>query len=407
MINRLIGSNFGWSVNFLILIGIIVTTILIILFIAAFFIEASRDKDVLKYFDRDFLNKAASYNKTNLFISVAEKILTWIFISGIIYIFWKNFYVSSRIPIILSAALFVLFSITLFIILLPLQYYREFVIDHRFALSTQTLSAWFTDAVKDGIIYIILNTVGLTSIYTLMVYLPEYWWIAASVIFILFIVVANFIFPVIIDPLFYKFSILEDKELEEEITKITQKAGISIGSILIADASKKTNSVNAYFTGIGKTKRIVIYDNLLNKYSKKEVLSVIAHEVGHWKHKHIFKNITIGVAGIVTLFFILHALKTGLQLEASVKLVITLFMMFSLLTYIAIPVQNFISRYFEKQADKIAAELTGDSQTQMDMLEKLARSNLANVKPGNLLKFLIYSHPPIMERINYIHHDPD
>ncbi|MCE5329768.1 M48 family metallopeptidase [bacterium] len=400
-------GNFGWSINFLILIGIIVLVMLIILFIAALFIGSSKSKDVLKYFDGDFLDKAAAYNKIILIISVAEKLLTWIFMAGIIYIFWRNFYVSNRIPIILSAALFVLFGMILFLILLPLQYYREFVIDHRFALSTQTLSAWFADAVKDGIIYIIISTLGLTSIYALMVYFPEHWWIAAVVIFILFIIAANFIFPVIIDPLFYKFSTLEDEELEKEIMKITQKAGVSIGSILVADASKKTNGVNAYFTGIGKTKRIVIYDNLLNKYSKKEVLSVIAHEVGHWRYRHIFKNITMGAAGIIILFFILYVLKSGLQLQASVRLVITLFIVFSLITYIAIPVQNFISRYFEKQADKIAVELTGDSQTQIDMLEKLARSNLAYVKPGNLLKFLIYTHPPIMERINYIYHNFD
>ena len=111
--------------------------------------------------------------------------------------------------------------------------------------------------------------------------------------FIIFIIFANFIFPILIDPLFYKFKPLEDEELKKEILVITDKAGISVGSILVADASKKTNKVNAYFTGIGKSKRIVIYDNLLEKYSKDEVLSVIAHEVGHWKYMHILKNILI------------------------------------------------------------------------------------------------------------------
>jgi len=302
----------------------------------------------------------------------------------------------------LAAALFALFSIILFLIILPLQYYREFVIDHRFALSNQTLPSWFIDILKDRAISLIINTLGLSTIYTLIIYLPKHWWIAAAAIFILFIIIASFISPVIIDPLFYKFSILEDKQLTNEIINVTEKAGVSIGSILVADASKKTNRVNAYFTGVGKTKRIVIYDNLLNQYTKKEVLSVIAHEVGHWKYKHIVKNIAMGAAGIIILFFIMYSLKSGLQLGTSVKLVLILFILFGLISYITMPLQNFVSRYFEGQADKTAVELTADPQTQVFMLEKLARSNLANVKPNNIVKYLIYSHPPIMERINSI-----
>ncbi|MCG2789152.1 MAG: M48 family metallopeptidase [Actinomycetia bacterium] len=401
MVKKLMG-NFGWAINFSILIGILALIMLIILFIAALFTRTPESKDVLKYFDSTFLIKATNYNKTVLLISIAERFLTWAFMAGIIYIFWKNFYINNRIPLILAAALFALFSIILFLIILPLQYYREFVIDHRFALSNQTLPSWFIDILKDRAISLIINTLGLSIIYALIIYLPKHWWIAAAAIFILFIIIASFISPVIIDPLFYKFSILEDKQLTNEIINVTEKAGVSIGSILVADASKKTNRVNAYFTGVGKTKRIVIYDNLLNQYTKKEVLSVIAHEVGHWKYKHIVKNIAMGAAGIIILFFIMYSLKSGLQLGASVKLVLILFILFGLISYITMPLQNFVSRYFEGQADNIAVELTADPQTQVFMLEKLARSNLANVKPNNIVKYLIYSHPPIMERIKSI-----
>ena len=153
---------------------------------------------------------------------------------------------------------------------------------------------------------------------------------------------------------------------------------------------------------MGKTKRIVIYDNLLNQYTKKEVLSVIAHEVGHWKYKHVIKNMAMEAAGIIILFFILYLLKSGLQLGASVKLVLILFILFSLISYITMPLQNFVSRYFEGQADRTAVELTEDPLTQVSMLEKLARSNLADVDPNNIVKYFIYSHPPIMERIKNI-----
>src|SRR4030042_5847735 len=401
MVKKLMGNS-GWAINFSILIGILALIMLVILFIAALFTRTPESKDVLKYFDSTFLIKATNYNKTVLLLSIAERFLTWAFMAGIIYIFWKNFYINNRIPVILAAALFALFSIILFLVILPLQYYREFVVDHRFALSNQALPAWFVDVLKDRAISLIINTLGLSTIYALIIYLPKLWWIAAAAIFILFIIIASFISPVIIDPLFYKFSVLKDKQLTNEIIKITQKAGISIGSILVADTSKKTNRVNAYFTGVGKTKRIVIYDNLLNQYTKKEVLSVIAHEVGHWKYKHIIKNIAMGAAGIIILFYILNLLKSGLQFNSSVKLVLILFILFGLMSYITMPLQNFVSRYFERQADKTSVELTEDPQTQVFMLEKLARSNLANVKPNNILKYFIYSHPPIMERINSI-----
>ncbi|MCL5071877.1 MAG: M48 family metalloprotease, partial [Actinobacteria bacterium] len=297
-------GNFGWAINFSILIGILALIMFIILFIAALFIRTPESKDVLKYFDSTFLVKATNYNKTVLLISIAERFLTWIFMAGIIYIFWKNSYTSNRVPIISASALFALFIMILFLIVLPLQYYREFVLSHRFGLSNQTLSSWFIDILKERGLSLIINTVGLSTVYALIIYLPKHWWIAAASLFILFAIISSFISPVVIDPLFYKFSVLEDKQLTNEIIKITEKAGVNIGSILIADASKKTKKINAYFTGIGKTERIVIYDNLLNQYTKKEVLSIIAHEVGHWKNKHMIKNLVMEAAGIIILFFI-------------------------------------------------------------------------------------------------------
>ncbi|MDD3521087.1 MAG: M48 family metallopeptidase [Actinomycetota bacterium] len=395
-------SSFGWPVNFLIIIGAVVLAMLIILFICALFIKSSESKDVLSYFDSDFLKKASDYNRTVLLVSVLERFMTWAFMGLLLFLLWNNVYMSTRVHVMLAALIFFLFTLALFLFLLPLQYYQEFAISHRFGLSNQTLSAWFVEAIKEGVLYMIISTIGLTAIYAVMIHSPKYWWIIAIAVFIVFIVFANFIFPILIDPLFYKFEPLKDAELEKEILLLAESAKISVGSILVADASRKTNKVNAYFTGIGKSKRIVIYDNLLNKYSKKEVLSVIAHEMGHWKYMHIAKNIAIGIAGMVILFFIMFILKGGLNMAVSARLVLILFIAFSLIAYMTNPLSNMISRHFEVQADMKAAELTGDSGTQIEMLQKLARSNLSYVSPSGVLKFLIYTHPPIMDRINYV-----
>ncbi|MCL4385200.1 MAG: M48 family metallopeptidase [Cyanobacteria bacterium] len=392
-------ENFGWAFNFYVIISILTIFMLLSIIGAVLFSKTSESKDALKYFNEAFLIKAAAYNKMTLLISIAERFIIWAFMAGMIYTFWRNFYFNNRIPIILALVLFVIFYISLTLIILPLQYYSGFVINHKFALSNQTLSSWFADTFKDKAISLIINSSALTIGYSLAVHIPRQWWIAAAAIFILFIIFANFISPIVIDPLFYKFSILEDKELKDNIMRIAEKAGFTVGDILVADASKRTNMVNAYFTGLGKTKRIVIYDNLLNKYSKKEVLSVIAHEIGHWKFKHIFKSIILYSAGTIILFFIFYQVKNKFSPVINIKLVLIIFILFSMINYITVPLQNLVSRYFESQADKYAIELTGDPATQVSLFEKLAISNLAEADPNTVLKYLIYSHPPIIERI--------
>ena len=361
--------------------------------------KTPENKEVLKYFDQNFLNKATNYNKSILLNSVFQKFTTWLFLGLIIFLIWENNYFSNKISIIAALIIFFIFSIILILINLPFQYYQEFIIEHKFALSNQTFSAWIIDTLKDSSLSIIINTISLTSIYAIILYIPKYWWFAAAAVFILFIIIANFIFPILIDPLFYKFTPLKDNQLKQEILKITTTAGIDVKAILVADASKKTNKVNAYITGIGKTKRIVIYDNLLNNYSKKEVLSVIAHEVGHWKYKHILINIFIQAIAIILLFLILFLMQLNLNIGVSAKLIILFFIFTILISFIVSPLQNSISRYFEKQADITSLALTKDPDTQILMFEKLAKSNLSDVNPNKIIKYIIYTHPPILERI--------
>ncbi len=180
---------------------------------------------------------------------------------------------------------------------------------------------------------------------------------------------------------------------------MTEKAGIEIDRVLVADASNKTTRINAYFTGIGSTKRIVIYDNLLKNHSEDETLSVISHEIGHWKYRHILWSILFGSAGVILISYFLSIFLSTAGLGNSVRLVIVLFILFSLISYLSMPLQNLISRQFEKQADSTAIELTGDKESQIEIFQNIAVTNLSNVSPGSLLKNIIYSHPPIMERL--------
>ncbi len=396
---RKIMIDYNWTAIVLLIIAVLCISMLAVLFIAALRMKAFADPGTLKYFDSAFLATAAEYNRTALLLSVSERFLSWAFMIAALIVVWKLPLADGRVSILTAVAVFAVFNLILYLVLLPLQYYRGFVIDHQFGISNQGLSAWFLDVLKERGLSLVINTAILTVIYILIVRLPGSWWIAASAIFVVFMILAILVFPVLIDPLFYKFTPLEDNGLKKEIEKITEKAGIKVDNFLVADASRKTNRVNAYFTGIGNTKRIVIYDNLLNKHSREEILSVIAHEVGHWKHKHILISTALGCILVFIIMFILKLFQTGFNIGSGIRLVLLLFIIYSFLSYLSMPLENYISRRFEKAADRSVIELTQNPQAQVDIFKKLAISNLSNVSPSPILKYIIYSHPPILERI--------
>ncbi len=163
---HLFGS--GWAINVSIAIAVLSIIMLIILLVAAMQIKPPQDDAANKYFERSFLEISAQYNRTVLLLSIAERFLTWIFFGAVLLIFWRSSLFINRIPIFTAVAIFAVFNIVLFLILLPLQYYRGFIIDHNFGLSNQTLSAWFLDILKDRAISLVINTAALTLIYILL-----------------------------------------------------------------------------------------------------------------------------------------------------------------------------------------------------------------------------------------------
>jgi len=354
--------------------------------------------NVRQYFDDDLLLKASNYNRVSLNISIASRFLSWSIMSGIIIVFFKYFK-STRINILLAFSFIVLFYILIQLILLPLAYYRGYIIEHRFGLSNQTLAMWFSDYLKENGISILISSLGMTGIYALMVYIPKYWWIISSAVLAIFIVAITYLYPILIDPLFYKFEKLKDTNFQEQIINIAGKAGIEVKEVLVADASRKTNKANAYFTGIGGSKRIVVFDNLINNFSRKETLSVIAHEIGHWYNWHIFKSIIIGIISGTAGLFLINAVFTYSNMVGDFKSILIIILLISIISFLSLPLQNAVSRTFERQADNFAMKATENPDAQIQLMLKLAESNLSNVSPHWYIKYFLYSHPPIMERI--------
>lgn len=363
------------------------------------FLKPSYGHEALRYFDQDFLGQAAAYQRTTVLVFAARQVLIWgalLVLAAIIRMYYPA---RSQLPLLPTAGYLALIIFALSLLTFPLDYYRGFILEHRFGLSVQSFSAWMTDYVKGFSLSFALTVLALLGLYLLMVRCPGRWWPLAGVFVIFFLILSVYLYPLLIDPLFYRFKTLENEELRASILKMADEAGIEVEEVLIADASRKTTRVNAYFTGMGQTKRIVIFDNLLNEFSNEETLAVIAHEMGHWKHSHILKGIALGAAGMFLGFFLLQKLLNGAESMASIRTLILAMLFFSLFSFVSLPIQNALSRSFERQADVEAIHLTGDPDTVVTLEQKLARANLAEVNPHPFVKFVLYTHPPVLERI--------
>jgi STE24 endopeptidase len=307
-----------------------------------------------------------------------------------------------------AVAIYVALLVLIFELLtLPLGYYAGFVREHAFGLSTQTRAGWFLDRAKGALLTLAL-AVPLGSLLALLWRrYPGRWvlpaWGLAGVAMILLVALA----PVVIDPIFNVIRPLRDPHIAERVIALAGKAGIPVDQVYEMDASRRTRKGNAYVTGLGHTKRIVLYDTLLMGSSPDEVELVVAHEIGHWKRAHIWKGIGLSLLGMgIALWCGARVLdwairRGGFHLAGPADVAgIPLFLLaIFVLSLASLPIQNAISRTFERQADRTSLELTGNPAAFIRSEVQLARSNLADLTPPRLVVWLLYTHPPVAERI--------
>jgi STE24 endopeptidase len=310
-------------------------------------------------------------------------------------------------PAVAAAAYIALLALAFEIITLPLGYYAGFVREHAFGLSTQTAGAWLVDRVKGAAISLAL-AVPLGSLLALLWRrYPGRWvmpaWVLGGLAAVLLVALA----PVVIDPLFNTIRPLQDSALRQRVLALADRAGLAVEQVYEADASRRTKKGNAYFTGLGATKRIVLYDNLVARSDPAAVELVLAHEMGHWKHAHIWKGIGLALAGLAVLLWCgARVLAWATERRAFhlagpadvAGLPLFLLVLF-VLNLVGLPVQNAVSRHFEREADWTSLELTGDSAAFVRSEIDLARSNLADLNPPRPVVWLLYTHPPVAERI--------
>jgi STE24 endopeptidase len=376
-----------------------IVLVMLTLLIIGVFLKKQYSAEAQAYFDSDFLTIAQSYQRVSILLFVVRQIVTFVSMALLFMLVLQIFSNPYR-PSVLTALIVILaFFVALIIITFIFSFYRGFIVEHRFGLSNHTVGSWLSDYLKSQVISLLINMGAFTGLYALIKYMPRYWWLISWAAIVVFIIIGTYVSPVLIDPLFYKFKPLHDHVLKGKVLELADDAEIKVRDVLVADASTKTKKANAYFTGVGATKRIVLYDNLIKDFSHEQTLAVVAHEMAHWKYAHIVKAIAIALGFSFAAMLFLGYIIKGLDIH-DIRGVFLVIILFHLLSFAILPAQNAISRRFEVQADKKAQILTADYKTQVDLSVDLSRSNLAMVEPHKIIRTILYSHPSSMERIN-------
>jgi STE24 endopeptidase len=365
--------------------------------------------------DESILCKIHAYTIENSSFSFIKSLygnaLVLIFLfGGLLNIY--NAWISSLNLSFISSGLvfFLLLSYVSTFLSIPFSLYDTFKIENKYGFNAMTVRLWIIDFLKSLILTTVLIAIVLTVGLWFIQSSPDNWWIWIWIFYLIFSLFIMYISPYVIEPLFNKFIPIEDESLAQNIRELLQRVGIKVSRVFKMDASRRSRHTNAYFTGFGKVKRIILYDTLLEKMNTDEVLAVVSHEAGHWKKKHVLKLIIVSeIASLITIYISFRILQTDLltnlfQIEPDTFFakIIILGFIGSIISFPFIPLGNYISRRFEREADRFSCKLMGNKESISTALIKLSKDNLSNLHPHPLFAAFYYSHPPIVERIESI-----
>ena len=360
--------------------------------------------------DSSKYEEAANYSIEKEKLAIASS-----FYDFILFIFWIGFglsYLDSLVQIEsfwLKAVVFVdAFIIINWILTLPFELYSTFNLNKKYGFSNMTPALFIKDTIKTGILFLVFGSIVIAGI-SFIINTFSSWWIWGFAFIFAVIILINMLYPVIRDKMFDKFEKLKDKELEEKIENLLNEVGFKSSGVFSVDASKRDNRLNAYFGGLGATKRVVLFDTLIEKLTHNELLAVLGHELGHFKNGDILKN--IGIMGVVMfLFFAIFGnlpeeLFLGLKLNNEPYAIIAVFMIFSpILSFFLMPLISMISRHNEYAADEFGSNLS-TKEDLVNALLKLANENKSFPLSHPMYIFFYYSHPPLVERFKELGYD--
>ena len=362
--------------------------------------------------DEETFEKASEYTLAKSRFSIFSSFFYSVFLLAIIlsgFLGWLESVVSSFgfststngiIYIFTVSIIFTLFS-------MPFSIYSQFVIEEKYGFNKMTPKLFLIDLIKSLIISAVLMVPILYLLFWFMSSTGSLWWIYAFIAFSIFQLLLIIIYPNVIAPIFNKFTPMEEGTLKKSIFELAGKLKFYVKNIFVMDGSKRSSHSNAYFTGLGKSKRIVLFDTLINNMDKEELIGVLAHEIGHEKKKHVIKNLTFSLISILAGFWIMslilyykpfyHAFNfNSYSFHAAI---ILLMFCAGPFTFFLKPLLAVLSRKYEYEADQFAVNAVNSVSGLKSALINLSRKNLSNITPDPLYSFYHYSHPTLFERI--------
>ncbi|MCB9210286.1 MAG: M48 family metallopeptidase [Ignavibacteriales bacterium] len=353
------------------------------------------------------------YNNIKLGIGITKTVVTFIIIllfvslgySQQLYNILQN-YSESQYLILLFYV--IVFGFAMSVIFFPVNFYTDFILEHKYKLSNQTFFAWIWEGLKGTLVGGVIGLPILLLFYYVLESYGNLWWLPFAILMFIISVILSKIVPIIILPLFYKVTPIEDEDLKQRIYKLSENVKLKIENIFQFDMSKNTKKANAAFTGLGKTKKILLGDTLLTEFNNDEIETVIAHELGHYKHKHIIINIAISTVTSFLTFYLLSVLYSnslnwfGFSSITEIAALPILSLWGMILGLVQTPLTNILSRKHEYQADEYAVKSTNKKDVFVSTLTKLTEKNLGDENPHPFVEWFFYSHPSIKNRVAHI-----
>jgi STE24 endopeptidase len=362
--------------------------------------------------DADLLKRSLDYSVAKTRLAACQTLATTTLLTVFLFGPWVACYdrwIESLSGSFIAGG--VLFSLILMLfgqlLALPFDLVRNFIIEARYGFNRMSPGLWLGDGIKSLAISLILAGLLTAGSLWLIQASPGLWWFWIWLFFIVFTLIVMVLSPRFIEPLFHRFSPLDRPQLESRIKELGGRAGIRTGRIFQVDASRRSGHANAYFSGFGRQKRIVLFDTLLQQMTEEEILAVLAHEMGHWRHRHMPKRL---FAGALVCLAACHAaylllswkglpLMIGYAGASFPARVLVLFLLYGIAGFFLSPLGNGLARRQEWQADRYAADLTREPETLAEALIKLGKNNLSNLCPHPWYAWFHYAHPPLGRRV--------
>ena len=405
----------------------IVATIILLTLVADLILNTTADILNLKVLQRDVpaefndIYDGDSYKKSQDYLQVNTRFgwVVSIFSLIIVLVFWfgEGFNMLDQWvrslgwgPVATGLIYIGILAFVKALLAIPFSIYGTFVIEERFGFNKTTWATFLIDMLKGAILALVIGVPLLAGVLAFFEYAGAYAWVYCWVAVTLFMLVVQFIAPTWILPLFNKYVPLEEGDLRSGIMAYARSIQFPLQNLFVMDGSRRSSKSNAFFTGFGKNKRIVLFDTLIKQHTVQELVAVLAHEMGHYKKKHILKNLVVGIFQTGFMLFLLSIFISFRVLfdafyvdEMSVYAGLLFFaMLYTPLEFFIGLLMQMVSRRNENEADRFAVETTGDGRSMVNALKKLSVNNLSNLLPHPLYVILNYSHPPVLERIKFI-----